>query len=222
MISIKGKTCCGLLVLHLTGCGSSPTMQPDTLAAAQQGADSQRLVASLNPYLANQQAVPKRAQADFDQAVAAMRIKNWRQAEASLLRLSDDYPQLSGPWLNLGITYLADDRLGDAEGAFRRAIAVNGNNLEAYNHLAALRRSTGEFAEAEALYQQALAIWPQHPQSHLNLGMLYDLYMGNLDKAASHYQAYQELQTEPDRRVAGWLMDMQRRPMVVAQAKVDQ
>jgi tetratricopeptide (TPR) repeat protein len=222
MISIKRKTCCGLLVLQLAGCSSSPTTQPDTMATAEQDADSQPLVASLNPYLVNQQAVPKRAQADFDQAVEAMRIKSWRQAEASLLRLSADYPQLSGPWLNLGITYLADDRLEDAEAAFRRAIAVNGNNLDAYNHLAALRRSAGDFAEAEALYQQALAIWPQHAATNLNLGVLYDLYMGKLENAASYYQAYQDLQLEPDRRVAGWLADMQRRTLVDTQSKVEQ
>lgn len=222
MISIRRSTCWGLLLLQLAGCSSSPITHPGTPETAQQGADPEQLVASLNPYMANQQAVPKRAQAKFDQAVEAMRIKNWQQAENSLLRLSGDYPQLSGPWLNLGITYLADDRLEEAEAALRRAIAVNGNNLEAYNQLAALQRSNGNFAEAEALYQQALTIWPQHAQSHFNLGVLYDLYMGNLDKAAIQYQAYQALQAEPDRRVAGWLMDMQRRSMHVAQAKVDQ
>lgn len=221
MISIRRNSCCALLVLQLTGCSSSPTTMEDELAMVTQGANQGPVAVSLNPYKANQDIVPKRVQAEFDKAVAAMRIKNWQQAEASLLRLSVDYPQFSGPWLNLGITYLSSNQLDKAEAAFRQAITVNSNNLEAYNQLAALKRSAGDFVAAEALYQQALAIWPQHAPSHLNLGVLYDLYMGNLDRAASHYQAYQGLQAEPDRRVAGWLMDMQRRPMVVAQAKVD-
>lgn len=222
MISIRCMTCCGLLVLQLVGCSASPTAHPDSQVATQQGADSQVPVAGVNPYQVNRQQVPKPAQAGFDQAVAAMRSKDWQQAEERLLQLTADYPQLSGPWLNLGITYRADDRLEDAEAALRRAIAVNGNNLEAINQLAALRRSAGDFVPAEALYQQALAIWPQHAPSHLNLGVLYDLYMGNLDKAANHYQAYQDLQDEPDPRIAGWLMDMQRRLEVGAQGRVDQ
>jgi tetratricopeptide (TPR) repeat protein len=212
----------GLLLLQLAACSSHPPYDSQQSLAASSSVDSLDSQVGLNPYLLNRQSVPKRAQLGFDQALEEMRSQQWSRARSTLQLLTEDYPQLSGPWLNLGIVYLRLERLDEAAAAFRQAIAINGNNLEAYNQLASLRRSAGDFAAAESLYLEALAIWPQHAASHLNLGVLYDLYLGQFDKAAHHYEAYQSLQQEPDRRVAGWLLDMQRRPLIVAQSKVEQ
>ena len=98
-----------------------------------------------------------------------------------------------------------------ADQAFTRAIAVNANNLAAYNQLAIMKREAGQFSAAEALYQQALRVWPFHPESHKNLGILYDLYLGKGALALQHYQAYQQLLAEPDRQVNGWIIDLERR-----------
>jgi tetratricopeptide (TPR) repeat protein len=223
MIFTRNLFLWGLLVLQLSACSTSPqqsSSEPGVIAGgAGQGS---QMGASQNPYLLERQAVPKRAQLAFEQAVGAMRTVEWKAAEQSLLELTEAYPDLSGPWLNLGIVYLRTAETDRAASAFASAINANSNNLDAYNQLAALKRSKGDFAAAQRLYQRALAIWPEHADSHLNLGMLYDIYMGQFEQAALHYRAYQALQDEPDRRVAGWLMDLNRRPQMLARAGQEQ
>lgn len=205
------------LVLALAGCSSAP-QQP----AAREGSAATVAVTAPgspllppgeptpNPYLQNQPSVSARAQQLFASAIAAMDEQQWAQAKNLLQRLTREYPELSGPWLNLGLVYRAEGDTASAEQAFTQALTVNGKNLDAYNQLAILKRESGDFAGAEKLYLQALAIWPFHPDSHRNIGILYDLYMGKGELALQHYQVYQQLLPEPDRQVNGWIVDLER------------
>ncbi len=166
-----------------------------------------------NPYLvAPSEEVPLTAQQWFGEAVGYMQDARWPEAERVLLQLTENYPGLSGPYLNLGIVYRQQNRVEDAAAAFDRAIVVNPLNLEAYNQIALIKREQGDFAAAENYYLSALDQWPKHPASRKNLGILYDLYMGKWQDALTQFEIYQYLQgEEPDRQVAGWIIDIQRR-----------
>ena len=48
-------------------------------------------------------------------------------------------------------------------------------------------------------------------EAYLNLGILYELYLGRLDDALQAYQKYQALSESADQRVAGWVSDLERR-----------
>ncbi len=208
-----------IVVLALTACSSGPKKAdaPDPGQVPTDVADQPRSALlppgppTPNPYLASKPSINRQAQQWFNDAVAAMAKKQWTQAETLLVRLTSQHPNLSGAYLNLGLVYQA---IGDAEKAaqaFTQAIAANSNNLDAYNQLGILQRETGDFVGAEEQYRKALAIWPFHPASHRNLGILYDLYMGKGEQALQHYQAYQQLLPEPDRAVNGWIVDLERR-----------
>lgn len=212
----RGVLVC-LFAMQLIACGSVPDKTGQAVLV-----DSDSVSDEVNPYMLNRQPVAKKAQVEFDKAVAAMADQKWKVARKHLQSITESYPELSGPWLNLGIVHLELAQPEQAMLSIERAIAANGNNLDAYNHLAALHRDQGDFVSAEALYHQALVVWPGHGPSHLNLGILYDIYMGKFVEAAAHYQAYQELQGEPDRRVAGWLMDLKRRPQMLARSEQTQ
>lgn len=164
-----------------------------------------------NPYFANRRSVVRKAQQRFDSATKAMDEKNWLQVEEHLLWLVNEYPQYSGPLLNLAIVYRKTGKTAEAVEAYQNAIKVNPDNLDAYNELAILLREQGRFKEAEAQYLEALSVWPDYPQTHRNLGILYELYMGRLEDALHHYRRYQDLQTSPSPKVAGWIADLQRR-----------
>jgi len=205
-----------LLVILLGACTSNPQQASEPSFAS--ATDTAQAVAVLpdtertpDPYLHNQPSVDPQARALFETALIAMNKQQWVQAEAQLQRINREYPRLSGPYLNLGLVYRARGELDKADQAFTRAIAVNANNLAAYNQLAIMKREAGQFSAAEALYQQALRVWPFHPESHKNLGILYDLYLGKGALALQHYQAYQQLLAEPDRQVNGWIIDLERR-----------
>lgn len=218
MRSINAWLLAALLVL--TACSSGPKKAdvPDAEqvpADATTGQPQSPLLPpgppTPNPYLATKPSINRQAQQLFNDAIAAMAKKQWPQAENLLTRLTTQHPNLSGAHLNLGLVYEAKGELDKAEQAFNQAIATNANNLDAYNQLAILKREAGDFAAAEAQYQKALTVWPFHPASHRNLGILYDLYMGKSEQALQHYQAYQQLLPEPDKLVNGWIVDLERR-----------
>ncbi len=140
-----------------------------------------------------------------------MHNKNWNQAEQLLQALALANPGLSGVALNLGIVYRSKGELEKATEQFNRAIQINPKNLDAYNQLAILKREAGQFSAAENLYKQALHVWPYHRDSHRNIAILYELYLGQPEQALPHYIAYQQLSSEPDKQVASWIADLQRR-----------
>ncbi len=182
----------------------------DAAAAAESAAGATRVI-SVNPYTEGRKAVPAAAQKRFAAAIEGMRAADWLEAEQHLVWLNNEFPDYSGPFLNLGIVYRQQGKLADAEAAFGGAINANRKNLDAYNQLAILLREQGRFAEAEVTYQEALTVWPEHPETHRNLGILYDLYMGRLEQALVHYQQYQSVTAEPNRTITGWIVDLERR-----------
>lgn len=147
----------------------------------------------------------------FEQAVVAMKQADYRAAERLLRQVTSSQPELAGPWVNLGQVYLQLDNAEEARLAFRRAIAANPANCAAYNQLGVLSRQMGDFAQAENHYLKCLSAQPDSADVYLNLGILYELYLGRLQDALGAYRQYQSLVPEPDRKVAGWVLDLERR-----------
>ncbi len=164
-----------------------------------------------NPYYEKIPATNEAARQQFQRGVAAMRNSNWSAAKTEFTGLAENQPNLSGPFLNLGIIARQKGDLKLAKQHFSHAIEVNPANQEAYNQLALLYRKQGEFKQAEATFLQAIKVWPGYADIQLNLGILYELYMGEMESALEHYQNYQQLQSEPDKKVSGWIIDLQRR-----------
>ena len=73
---------------------------------------------------------------------------------------------------NLGNVYQAIHKDDDAEKAFRRAIELKPNFVEAMNDLAALLVKKGYKEEAEAILRKAIEKKPGYPYAHINLGRI--------------------------------------------------
>ena len=211
-----------LLQACATGGGtkSTPVTAADSAAPnAANGETTQRGVgvdADLPPLGEDLPALPTppvhgRNAVAFDQAVTAMREGRMGDAEIVLLEITVDQPELAGPWINLGRLYVALQQPEEARRAFESAIRANPRNCTAYNELGVLSRQVGDFAAAEEHYRTCLAQTPSFRDAYLNLGILYELYLGKLPEALQAYKRYQSLRSEPDRRVQGWVMDLQRR-----------
>ncbi|WP_051235360.1 tetratricopeptide repeat protein [Marinimicrobium agarilyticum] len=202
-----------ILIGLLTGCATAPDTAPETVDASEASAPSALPEGPVtpNPYAQMEVSVSAEARAEFERALDAMQSEQWGEAEQRLLAMTEQYPTLSGPWVNLGKVYAQTGRSDEAVTALEKAVALNPNNLDAYNQLALLKREAGEFEQAEAHYRRALSVWPFHARTHLNLGVLLDLYRGRGQEALLHYRAYQQRQEEMDRQVAGWIVDLERR-----------
>ena len=169
-----------------------------------------------NPYLQARDPIPSEALSRFAFTAQAMSQSSWDIAEQGLVSLVADYPQLSGPCLNLALVYQHAGDTRQAEHWYKQGIARNSNNLLAYNQYAIFLREQGRFDQAEEIYLKALAVWEPHAQTHRNIGILYDLYRGDKKAALQHFYRYQELQDEPNRVMAGWIADLERQLTAVA------
>ncbi len=206
-------------VLLLAGCSSSA---PKKTKSEREASDPVAIAAASasilpagpatpNPYLQNKPSVSSAVAQQFANATRAMRNKQWQQAETLLQQIVAQNNKLSGAYLNLGLVYRAQNETRRAEEAFSNAITANHTNLDAYNQLAILQREQGRFSDAEVNYKKALSVWPYHAESHRNIGILYDLYLGKNAEALAHFEAYQQLRGDGDKQVIGWIADLQRR-----------
>ena len=87
---------------------------------------------------------------------------------------------------------------------FRKAIEAAPDKHEGYLNLGLSLRRQGLFTEAEKIYLQGIEAAP-HPDLHLNLGVLYELYRGDNMKALHHYRSYLETGGGASDRVEGWV-----------------
>ena len=165
----------------------------------------------VNPYLQERRAIPAEARRRFALAQVLIEKKEWQGARLELQDLAKSYPLLSGPCLNLA---LVNQQLGDVSEAqhwFRKSISINASNVRAYDQFGIFLREQGRFDEAETIYLQALEQWESSAETHRNIGILYDLYVGKLEEALGHYYRYQLLTGGKDREVAAWIAELERR-----------
>jgi len=88
--------------------------------------------------------------------------------------------------------------------------------VHSLNKDAIAHRNEGDFEGARNRYQEALEVAEDAPLIHRNLGILYELYLGQPRTALVHYRRYADLTDGSDRIVAGWIAQLQRRVLSVA------
>ena len=139
-------------------------------------------------------------------------MKSGRSTDAELefKQLATAFPDLAGPEVNLGLLYLQASRYGDAEAAFNAALKRNPDNAIASDELGIVERKLGKFAEAEAAYQRTIALQPNYAPAYLNLGVLYDLYLAEPQKALEQFEHYLTLAGD-NKQVAGWVIELRKR-----------
>ena len=150
-------------------------------------------VAKPNPYAELSGRIDKTAVTTYIDARRAFNAQKFDFAEQLLSKLCEEEPKLSGPWVMRGDIAVAQDKLELALQHYAAAIKVNSVNFNAYLRLAKLQRQLGYFHHAQNTYAKALALWPDGPELHLNLGVLYDVYLNMPLKAQAHIEAYQLL-----------------------------
>jgi tetratricopeptide (TPR) repeat protein len=165
--------------------------------------------------------IPPRAAQQYSQALQLMKAGKTTDAELEFKQLIVAYPQFAGPQLNLGLLYLHDSKLTEAEAAFKAALQSTPGNPVACDELGIVERKLGKFSEAEAAYLRAISAEPNYAPAHLNLGVLYDLYLGEPQKALEQFERYLEIAGE-NKQVAGWVIELRKRVGAPAPVKKEQ
>jgi tetratricopeptide (TPR) repeat protein len=164
-----------------------------------------------NPYTTDAVTVPAEARSIFVSANNRLQEGDLAGANSSFTMLTEKYPTLSGPWLKLGVIAENQERYLEAIKHYKKAISVNRNNVNAYMALGLIQRKQGYFSDAFQTYLDALTVWKDFPEAHLNLAILYDLYLNNAEEAQKHYEAYYFLTGKKEEKVQKWLVEVRHR-----------
>jgi tetratricopeptide (TPR) repeat protein len=137
--------------------------------------------------------------------MALLQLKEGHPERAAMdLKTVYDAGISEGEWLLMGTIDLQQGKLSPAEDKFRSAIVAQPSGYEGYLNLGLTLRRQGRFTEAEKTYREGLAR-ASHPDLHLNLGVLYELYRGEPSLALEQYRNYLELEGPASDRVRGWV-----------------
>ena len=145
------------------------------------------------------------AKREYDLALSAMQSGDYAKAVVILEGIGVENGSHAGALTNLGIAYKHLDRLENAEDALRRAVTADPSNVVAYNELGLLYRREGQFAASRDAYETALKLRPDYGPSHLNLGILCELYLQDSECALRHYERYVLLAGSDDTPVPAWI-----------------
>ncbi len=195
----------------LAGCSSAPTVPAKPAGQADAGAATAPAVA-----------VPGAVAVAYEAAVARLKAGDYAGAEAGLGAIMRDYPMLPGPYVNAAIAYVHDGRDDDALAMLHKALAIEPDDAQANDELGIVLRRRGDFAGAEKAYRRALAARPGYALALYNLGVLLDVYLRRPAEALPLYEQYQKSLPAPDKKVAGWIVDLKRRVGVQPAARVAQ
>jgi tetratricopeptide (TPR) repeat protein len=221
MATASDRTRLGLSVVLfatvLGGCNALAPVRVETVQAAlpRQDYDSAGkkipYVAKPNPYLEQRDPLAVGARSEFVVADGMLRDNRLKEARRAFRKMTQTYPTLSGPWVKLGIIAERQERYDEAIAMYRKAIEANGDNVNAYNALALVQRRQGDLGAAQNTYRDVLEVWKDFPEAHLNLAILYDLYLNRPEQAQRHYEAYGFLTKGKNPNVRKWLAEVRQR-----------
>jgi Tfp pilus assembly protein PilF len=191
-----------VITLLLTACGS----MPGKVSSVTKDKDAAPIVVVKQNYK-----VSASVEQQFTYGIEAMSAEDYPQAIEIFKKVAQKEPRASGPWVNIAIAYRKLDQIDKADKAIETAVKLNPKNPYALNQAGIIKREQGAFEEAQSLYKNALAEYPNYSNAHLNLAILCDLYLQKIVCAKSHYQAYQEIEKNDDKQVIAWMNDLSRR-----------
>ncbi len=207
MSSWSNRFVSAAVLAALAGCHSAPPRPephaPQAAGSPAAGSPAAKAAGVTAP-------IPDRAAQQYTQALSMMKAGRNSDAELEFKQLALAYPEFAGPEVNLGLLYLHESHYAEAEAAFKTALERNPDSAVANNELGITERKLGKFAEAEAAYQRTIAIEPNYAPAYLNLGVLYDLYLSEPQKALEQFEHYLTL-TGENKQVAGWVIELKKR-----------
>jgi tetratricopeptide (TPR) repeat protein len=158
---------------------------------------------------------PARATSDFTRALGLMRGSDATQAILEMQVLTQSYPELPGPYTNLGILYRNANQLAEAEAALLKATERAPWDAQTWTEYGATLRQAGKFAEARRAYEKAIEVNPSYAPAHRNLGVLLDLFIDDPLTAQAEFETYKTL-TGEDKPVSGWIAELRSRNRAAA------
>lgn len=126
--------------------------------------------------------VPKEASKEFDKGVAALRKREWKEAQTHFEAAIAHYPKFDLAYDDLGIAKQNNGDLPGAKAAYQKAIELNDHGADALRNLARVLEGERNWAAAADLLTKSLGIEPNSAGS-LTLLSIAQIEQGNVDLA---------------------------------------
>ncbi len=200
------------LAIMLAGCGTvsgSFDAVRDAVTPSKSTATTDTAVRPAGP--PPEEPVDQSTQHAFDDASRLLRSGRTDEAEKAFRALALAHPDLGGPHANLGVIYRQGGKLTESVTELETAVRLNPRQPIYFNQLGVSYRMQGQFAKARDAYQRAIALNASYASATLNLGILYDLYLGDTAHALEMYGRYLALSPGGDPTVTKWVADLKNR-----------
>ena len=212
---LKIRTWVGFVImLVLAGCATDGKIKPEKVSqesSLEKGYTIARLEDGRKGFIITE--VPQTNEAsrkDFELAVTMLNDQDYGQAIDILEKVIEQSPGVTAPYIDIAIAYQHIGKPEKAEEHLKTALQLVPEHPAACNEYGLLYRKTGRFAEARAIYENAIARFPDYYPVHRNLGILCDLYLNDQVCALEHYEIYSEARPE-DKQVKLWIADLRAR-----------
>ncbi|MGD8339253.1 MAG: tetratricopeptide repeat protein [Gammaproteobacteria bacterium] len=154
--------------------------------------------------------IGSQARTDYERALSLLNQQRYAEGIAVLETVTAAAPDVTAPYVDLGLAYGQVGDLEQAEQALATADLLSPNNPIIKNELGIVYRKSGRFAEARASYESALAVYQGYHFAQRNLAVLCDLYLADLECALANYRAYlTSVGTDPEVEI--WVADLENR-----------
>lgn len=150
-------------------------------------------------------------QKSYQNATEDIRAGHTDTAIQTLTKITNNYPNHVGAWINLANAYLIAKKINDAENALRHAQTINPAIAEAFNLQGLIEIEKGEYNKAEKSYLSAIQLNESYAFAHYNLALLYDVFYQDPDKALIQYERYLQLNGDNDKSTKSWIAELKQK-----------
>jgi|SRR5690554_5464385 len=147
----------------------------------------------------------------FTQGLLLLEKEQFEKAEKHWQNTAVQWSQYPGVWSNLAISQWHLNKFKEAEVSSNKAIEINPEFCPARKIHALLQKEQGLFLEAIENYKAAAQCSPNDPDIPYNMGIIYDLYLQDVELALDYYTKAQRLLNEENETLAMWITDLQNR-----------
>lgn len=188
-------------LLTLAGCASGPAQEasPEPLSVNQPSTES------------SSETLPEGSSVTlYRNAITELNNNNLEVAKNNFLMIIKEQPDLAGPWANLALIHIKQERFEDAEMNIQAALDKNPEMAQALNMAGFIENRKGNINKAKYYYEKAIEKKSDYALAHYNLALLYDVYLQNIAKAVQHYQKYLSFLGNEDKKTKTWLEELKR------------
>ena len=151
-----------------------------------------------------------KTRSDFASAIDFMEHDQYDEAITLLEQVIERSPGLTAPHVDIALAYEQKGETEKAEEHLKAALLLVPGHPVASNIYGLLLRKNGRFVEARKIFEMSLDRFPEYLPVRKNLGILFELYLGDEGAALEQFEIYSKAAPE-DEQVMTWIASLQLR-----------